>query len=281
METIEEKMKTGEIRFSEDGKRLIRRTYLADMGGLPPSSLWIDLEDTGHNRQAKYELKKLFPDEKVTDLFSTPKPEKLVQKIFMLASDEGDLVLDSFLGSGTTSAVAHKMKRRHIGIEMGEHAATHCQPRIQKVVDGEQGGVSETQNWQGGGGFRFYRLGAHAFDEDGQICADIRFPVLAAHVWFSETSTPWNGTGDSPAIGIHDGKAYALLYNGILGDKRPQGGNVLTGRTLEVIRDEIQKIKKGFSGQVIVYGESSRMGDARLKAENIIFKQTPYDMKAR
>ena len=280
-ETLNKMIKTGEVRFLDNGTRLQKRTYLADQKGLSASTLWHDLDDTGHNRQAKYEQKKLWPEIITSKLFDTPKPEKLLRKILSIATQKGDLVLDSFIGSATTSAVAQKMERRHIGIEMGEQALTFSQPRLQKVIDGEQGGISKAVNWQGGGGFRFYRLGEKAFDEDGRICADIRFPVLAAHVWFSETSTPWNGAEDSPAIGIHDGVAYALLYNGILGDKRPQGGNVLTGRTLQIIRDEIQKIEKDFIGQVIVYGESSRMGDARLKAENIIFKQTPYDVKAR
>jgi len=236
------------------------------------------LLDVKTSRQAKAHQRKLIAR---GELFETVKPEQLIERIFEICTDYGDLVLDSFIGSGTTPAVAEKMGRRYIGVEMGVHAETHSQPRLQKVIDGEQGGISEAVNWRGGGGFRFYRLGANAFDEDGRICTDISFPVLAAHVWFSETSTPWNGAGDSPAIGIHGGKAYALLYNGILGDKRPQGGNVLTGRTLEIIWEEIQKIEKGFSGQVIVYGESSRMGAARLKTENIIFKQTPYDVKAR
>ncbi|QQR68197.1 MAG: site-specific DNA-methyltransferase [Alphaproteobacteria bacterium] len=158
-ETIEEKMKTGEIRYSPDYTRLIRRTYLADMEGLPPSTLWTDLEETGHNRQAKYELKNLFPDVKVTDLFGTPKPERLLQKILLLATNPGDLVLDSFAGSGTTGAVAHKMGRRWIMIELGEHCHTHIIPRLKKVIDGEdKGGITEAVGWKGGGGFRYYAL---------------------------------------------------------------------------------------------------------------------------
>jgi adenine-specific DNA-methyltransferase len=94
-------MKTGEIRFSADGKRIVRRTYLADLEGLPPSSLWGDIEETGHNRQAKYELKNLFPETAVTDLFGTPKPERLLRKILELSTRPDDLVLDSFAGSGT------------------------------------------------------------------------------------------------------------------------------------------------------------------------------------
>ena len=157
-ETIQDKMKTGEIRFSDDETRLIRRTYLNDMEGLPPSTLWTDLDTTGHTRKAKYELKNLFPEVPVTSLFSTPKPELLINYILQLTTEPGDLVLDSFLGSGTTAAVAHKMGRRYIGIELGEHCYTHCLPRLKAVVDGEQGGISKAQNWQGGGGFKFYEL---------------------------------------------------------------------------------------------------------------------------
>ncbi|WP_448133491.1 site-specific DNA-methyltransferase [Stenotrophomonas rhizophila] len=159
-DTIAEKMNTGEIRFSEDGKRIIRRTYLRDMDkGLPPSNLWASLENTGHNRQAKYELKNLFPDVPTVELFSTPKPEKLLQKILELATNEGDLVLDSFAGSGTTGAVAHKMGRQWIMVELGEHCHTHIIPRLKKVIDDEdKGGVTEGTGWKGGGGFRYYVL---------------------------------------------------------------------------------------------------------------------------
>lgn len=158
-ETMAEKIATGEIRFTADGRNIRRRTYLEDMKGLPPSTLWADLEKTGHNRQAKYELKNLFPDVMVSDLFGTPKPERLISQIFELATNEGDLVLDSFAGSGTTGAVAHKMRRQWIMIELGEHCHTHIIPRLNKVIDGDDlGGITEATEWQGGGGFRYYRL---------------------------------------------------------------------------------------------------------------------------
>lgn len=167
METIQEKLSTGELRFSEDGKRLIRRTYLADMEGLPPSTLWTDLEETGHNRQAKYELKNLFPEVKVTDLFGTPKPERLVSKVLNLATEVGDLVLDSFAGSGTTGAVAQKMRRKWILVEIGDHCHTHIIPRLKKVIDGEdKGGVTEACDWKGGGGFRYYKLASSLLQQD-------------------------------------------------------------------------------------------------------------------
>lgn len=201
------------------------------------------------------------------------KPEALIKRILELTTAPGDLVLDSFLGSGTTAAVAHKMGRRYIGVEIGEHAVTHCIPRLQKVIEGEQGGISKAVNWQGGGGFRFYRLGEAVFAEDGAIRPDVTFSRLAAHVWFAETGVPLSRRPDSPLLGVHDGTACYLLYNGILGDRSAAGGNVLTGRVLGILPPH--------DGPKVVYGERSMFSPARLKELGITFKQTPYDIKGR
>ena len=156
---VQEMIDRKELVFSKDGTRVIKKTYLADQGGLSPSTIWDDLDATGHNRQAKYELKKLFPDVTTSELFATPKPERLIKRVLEIATNPNDLVLDSFAGSGTTGAVAQKMGRRWIMIELGEHCHTHIMPRLQKVIDGEdQGGISKTVNWKGGGGFRYYKL---------------------------------------------------------------------------------------------------------------------------
>jgi adenine-specific DNA-methyltransferase len=244
--------------------------------GVTPQTFW-SYEEVGHTQEAKQEILALFHG----DVFLTPKPERLMERVIQIGSNPGDLVLDSFLGSGTTVAVAHKMGRRYIGIETGEHAVTHCAPRLKKVVEGEQGGISKNVKWQGGGGFRFYRLGERAFDAQGRIRDGIRFPILAAHVWFSETGRPWNGKGKSPLLGFDSERAFALLYNGILGDKTQKGGNVLTRETLAVIRHKIATKKHGFSGTLTIYGEASRLSDATLARKGITFKQTPYDVKAR
>ncbi len=259
------------ITFGKNGnnKPCIKR-FLSEIEnkGIVAKSIW-PYKEVGENRNARQEVKK-FNDE---NPFATPKPEKLIQRILTLATNNNDLVLDSFLGSGTTAAVAHKMNRRYIGIEMGEHAKTHCAVRLQKVIDGEKGGISRDVNWNGGGGFRFYHLGAVIFDEDGHINPEIRFPHLAAHIWFSETHMPYTGKGDSPLLGVHNEVAYYLLYNGILGDKRANSGNVLTGKILDNLPDH--------PGPKVIYGEISRLSAARLARNRITFKQTPYDIKAR
>ena len=165
--TLLDMVETGEITFSPDGRRVIKKTYLKNQRGLSPSTMWDDIEDTGHNRQAKYELKKLFPQVETAELFSTPKPERLIRKMLMIATRPGDLVLDSFAGSGTTGAVAHKMGRRWIMVEMGEHCHTHIIPRLQKVIDGEdRGGITKSVDWKSGGGFRFYRLAPSLLEKD-------------------------------------------------------------------------------------------------------------------
>lgn len=165
-QTLKEKMATGEIRFTDDYTGIRRRTYLYEQKGLPPSSLWADIAVTGHTRQAKYEQKKLFPEMNKNTWFATPKPERLIRQILTIASNKGDIVLDSFLGSGTTAAVAQKMGRQWIGIELGDHCYTHCKPRLDRVIDGEQGGISKEEKWTGGGGYKFYELAPTLLVED-------------------------------------------------------------------------------------------------------------------
>jgi adenine-specific DNA-methyltransferase len=269
----------GRIYFGKDENsqpNVIR--YLSEVEGMTPWTWWPSSE-VGHTDEAKKEMHALFGKK---NAFDTPKPERLIERILHIASNPGDLIMDTFLGSGTTAAVAHKMGRRYIGVEMGDHARDHCAVRQQKVIDGEQGGISQAVNWQGGGGYRFFTLGAPVYDEDGHICPDITFENLAAHIWFSETQYAWHKPAAlNTVLGVQGDTAYALLYNGILGDRKPQGGNVLTTKTLQVIRDDLAKTHPDFAGQLVVYGESSRLRGPRLDTEKIIFKQTPYDVKAR
>ncbi|OYQ45477.1 site-specific DNA-methyltransferase [Flavobacterium aurantiibacter] len=163
LKRYEELVEDNRIWFGADGNNVPRiKKFLTEVqDGITPLTIWWR-DEVGDNQQAKKEVKDLFPD----DPFGTPKPERLLERVLMLGSNEGDLVLDSFLGSGTTAAVAHKMGRRYIGVELGEHAKTHCFPRLKQVVDGEQGGISKAVNWQGGGGFKFYTLAPSLLKQD-------------------------------------------------------------------------------------------------------------------
>jgi adenine-specific DNA-methyltransferase len=214
------------------------------------------------------------------------------------------------------------MGRRWIGIEMGDHAATHCLPRLQKVIAGEQGGISKAVGWgptagaadnaaanggawAGGGGFRFMRLGATVFDEAGRIHPAVRFATLAAFVWQQETGAafdPQAAKPGTPYLGTHyvfdsclrssDGGYEAilpirqpqfacyLLFNGILGDKRPAGGNVLTLAVLDALL-ALHATTFEPSAPLLVYGEACRLGEERLKLARVTFKHIPYDVRAR
>jgi len=263
----------GRIYWGKDGNAqpsIIR--YLSEVEGLVPWTWWPH-EDVGHTDESKKECNILFGADVS---FGTPKPERLLQRILHIASNPGDLVLDSFLGSGTTAAVAHKMGRRWIGIEMGDHAVSHFIPRMEKVIAGEQGGISKTVEWQGGGGFRFHTLGEPVFDADGGIHPNVRFEPLAAYLWHFETGDAARQEFTAPFLGSHNNTAYYLLYNGILGDRRPQGGNVLTSSVLAYLHESFPH-----DGPRVIYGETTRLGEARLREANIIFKQIPYDIKAR
>ena len=154
------------IWFGENGNNVPRlKRFLSEVADSVPATTWWDYSNFGHNDEARREQKALNLDS--NDLFSTPKPEKLISKIIELSSNLGDLVLDSFGGSGTTGAVAHKMGRRWIMVELGEHCHTHIVPRLKKVIDGEdQGGISKAVNWQGGGGFRYLRLAPSLLKKD-------------------------------------------------------------------------------------------------------------------
>jgi adenine-specific DNA-methyltransferase len=133
------------------------------VGDLVPRTLW-SKEDVGSNRTSKNEMRGLFPGD---SSFETPKPERLIERILRIATVPGDVVLDSFAGSGTTGAVAHKMGRHWIMVELGEHCHTHILPRMRKVIDGEDpGGITESVDWKGGGGFRYFRIAPSLLRKD-------------------------------------------------------------------------------------------------------------------
>mgnify|MGYP001179677399 CR=1 FL=1 len=165
-ERMELEILKNNIWFGKDGNGAPRiKKFLSETTiGITPETLWL-ADEVGTNDMAKKHLLKLFPDSPV---FDTPKPEQLIKRILDIATNEGDLVLDAYLGSGSTAAVAHKMNRRYIGIELGDHILDIVVPRMRRVIEGETGGISEEVNWRGGGGFKFYQL----------ICAYDRNKVL-------------------------------------------------------------------------------------------------------
>jgi adenine-specific DNA-methyltransferase len=270
---FERQRSLGEIYFGKDGNAMpTKKVYLKNAKQGVIARTWWPYKEVGGNQDAKREVLALFGDSG----FITPKPEALLHRVLTIATNQGDLVLDSFGGSGTTGAVAHKMRRRWIMVELGEHAVTHDLPRMQKVIEGEQGGISQAVNWQGGGGFRFLRLGEPMFNADGSIHSAVRFATLASFVWMQETGLAKSGLWKVPKLGVHEGRGIYLLFNGILGDKRPQSGNVLTNEVLAAI-DSICP----HEGPKIIYGEACRLGAARLAAVGVTFKHIPYDVKAR
>lgn len=186
-DTFAEMVRDNRIWFGVDGNNVpaVKR-FLTDVKqGMTSMTIW-KYTEVGHNQDAKKEVK-IFNSESV---FATPKPERLIERILTLGSNPGDLVLDSFLGSGTTAAVAHKMGRRYIGIEMGNHAYTHCKKRLDMVISGEdKGGISKAVNWQGGGGYRFYELAPTLINTDEfgeyiinpEYSADMLAAAMALH----------------------------------------------------------------------------------------------------
>ena len=184
------------------------------------------------------------------------KPEALVNIILQMATKPNEYVLDSFLGSATTAAVAQKMRRRFIGMEIGSHAITHCIPRLQKVIEGEQGEISTA-----------------VFDQFGSINPSVDFETLAAYVWQKETNTV-TVPSRSPYLGTSGNISIFLLYNGVLGDRRPEAGNVLTTKILRMLEKEFP-----LDGQKIIYGEAViGLTDSELNKKGITFKQIPYDV---
>lgn len=212
--------------------------------------------------------------------FTFPKPVGLISYLIRAFSKGSDIVLDSFAGSGTTGHAVLEAnaldggERRFLLIEHRVETADRiAQPRLAAVISGKLNVEAEVS----GGGFAFYRLGDPVFDESGAINSDIAFGPLAAHIWFAETGAPVTSVNFGPFLGSHDGRGLALLYNGILGDKSASGGNVLTRKTLIIIRASAGD----FSGPMTIYGEACRLSPDTLKAEGLSFKQTPYDVRAR
>ncbi|WP_236640206.1 site-specific DNA-methyltransferase [Tepidimonas charontis] len=268
----------GRIWWGESGNNMPRlKRYLSDVkDGVVPQTMWF-YKDVGHTQEAKKELLELVDFNTSDDVFITPKPTRLIQRILQIATDKDSLILDSFAGSGTTAHAVLKQnaedggKRRFILVEMDENIARNVTAeRVRRAALGYTNAKGQAVTGLGSG-FQFCRLSAEPlFDADGQIRRDVTFAQLAEFVWFTETGTGFTGTADSPLLGVHEGRAIYLLYNGILKDRSIGGGNVLTGPVFDTLPK--------FAGPKVIYAAANRMG-ARAAREGITFKQTPYALE--
>ncbi|MCC7351429.1 MAG: site-specific DNA-methyltransferase [Phycisphaerales bacterium] len=278
------------VWFGANGNNMprLKRFRSEVQEGIVPQTIWMHSE-VGNTQEAKKELVAVVDFNSSDDVFITPKPTRLMQRVFEIAADSTSLILDSFAGSGTTGHAVLQMNkadggnRRFICIEMDETIARDVtSQRLRKVVEGYTNAKGQAVEGLGGG-FRFCTLGKPLFDEFGSIDPDVKFSELAAHVFFSETGSPLpkrrppphpspGVPGEGALLGVFEGRAVYLLFNGILGDKKPNGGNVLTGAVLESL--------PGHDGPKVIYGEACRLGETRLKAANITFKQVPWEVRA-
>jgi adenine-specific DNA-methyltransferase len=248
--------------------------------GVVPQTMWF-YKEVGHTQDAKKELLQLveFPDS--DSVFVTPKPTRLIQRVVEIGANPGDLILDSFAGSGTTGhavlklnqAAPDKEPHRFILVEMESKVAREVTAeRVRRVAQGYTNAKGEKVEGLGGG-FRFCELGEPLFDEGGKIRETVSFADLARHVYFTETGEPLprERVTKSPFLGVCRGVGIYLLYNGILADKSANGGNVLTRAVLAQL--------PLFDGQKVIYCAGCLLGRDRLQAERIIVRQTPYEIK--
>jgi DNA modification methylase len=245
--------------------------------GVVPVDLWT-YQEAGTTDEGGTELKGIFGEA----VFENPKPTSLIERIVRLVCKDDSIVMDSFAGSGTTGHAVLSVnqqdggRRRFLLIEMEENVCTGVTVRrLEAAIEGYESAKEGNDDKVAGlgGGFRYCTLGIPLFDERGQIGEEVKFGDLAAHVFFTETGVPLpkRATGRTPFLGVHDGKAVYLLFNGVMGDKRVDGGNVLTGPVLEKFRRH--------HGLRVIYGEACRLSAARLRRENIVFRQIPYEIK--
>lgn len=263
----------GRIYFGKTGKsqpQVIR--YLSEVEGMVPWT-WMPHEEVGHTDEAKKELYSVLG---TSCNFDTPKPSRLIRRFLQIASGGPSLILDSFAGSGTTAHAVLKQnaadggKRKFILVEMEPKIAKEITAeRVRRVIDGFTNSKGETIEGLGGG-FQYCRLSDEPlFNEFGAIREDVSFAQLAEFVWFVETGTGYASDQlKSPLLGVHEGRAIYLLYNGILKDRKINGGNILTGPVFSGLPKH--------EGPKVIYAAANKLGGPRCDREQIIFKQTPY-----
>jgi adenine-specific DNA-methyltransferase len=271
------------VFWGQGGKNRTPRfkRFLTDVGGVVPRTVMLHSE-VGHNQAAKREILEIFHG--YDEVFATPKPVSLIQRLIQIGSFDGDLILDSFAGSGTTGhAVLDLNKqdggnRKFILVEMDEGIAGKVTAeRLRRVINGYDKGGDSTKPVEGlGGGFRFCRLGVPLFDEFGDIANEVTFPDLAAHIFFSETGVPIPHRAQNACLGVFQGRAVYLLFDAANAQTpRETAGNVLTPDRLASLPEPLE----GFEGLRVVYAEGCTVSAERLKTANVVFKQIPYQVE--
>lgn len=267
---VYEMLERGEIVFTEDETRIIKKTYLKDQTGIVPSNIWYDVEETGHNRNAKYELIKIFKELKTSEIFRTPKPVKFIDKILRIGVDKNSIILDSFAGSGTTAhAVLNLNKqdggnRKFILIEMEDYAETITAERVKRVIKGYGEGSKAVEG--SGGSFDFYELGQPIFLENGNLNEEVGIERLRQYVCYTETKTP-PGTvehsDNSYFLKKHNDTAYYFFYE---------------AKSTTTLNHAFLATIKTIAEQYVIYADNCLLTREYMAKHNIIFKKIPRDI---
>jgi adenine-specific DNA-methyltransferase len=271
------------IWWGKDGNNVPRvKRFLTDVkDGIVPETLWLHTE-VGNTQEAKKELVSICDFEDSASVFITPKPTRLIRRILDIGSDKDSIIFDTFAGSGTTGQAvlaANKADggtRKCVLVEvLPEVADRVTRQRLQRVCEGYEGSSGVTIDGLGSG-FRYCKLGRTLLDEFGDINGDVPFTDLARYVYLLETGVPIpkRPKKDCPLLGVHQGRAIYLLYNGVLGDRRPAGGNVLTNSVLAGL-----PAHPDGKGSRVIFGEATRLSESTLARENIVFRQIPYSLR--
>ncbi|PEN06649.1 site-specific DNA-methyltransferase [Longimonas halophila] len=339
-EKLERLDANNQIWWGKEGDSIPQlKRFLSDVqDGLVPQTLWT-YDEVGHTQEAKKELVEICDFDSSGDVFVTPKPTRLIERILEIATDPGDLVLDSFAGTGTTGHAVLKKNaadgydRRFILVELEEDVAENVTlQRLKRATEGYEyegtekttlmekeiqvrelkkgneiyaeseaikqeneddydtisrsmddgvftltGKIKVTDRKEGlGSGMRYATLGPVLMDANGTVRRDVAYNDLARHIHYAETGAPLPADADMnpPLVSQHDGMAIYLLYNGVLGDARPEGGNVLTRSVLNDLPTN------GTSGPKIVYGVACRVSETACNQHGVIFRQIPYDVRS-
>lgn len=266
-ETMQSYIDNGDVVFLDGGKRILKKTYLKDQKGIVPSDIWWDIETTGHNRNAKYELKKIFPELKTSEIFSTPKPSKFIKRILDIATNKDSIILDSFAGSGTTAhAVLQKNKedggnRHYILIELGDYADSVTAERVKRVMKGYSGVAGL------GGAFDYYELGPSLFDKDGFLNEEVGEDTIREYVYYSETRQHLTRKREEKSkylLDTYGGTAYYFYYE-------PHTMTVLDSKSPLHIKEK--------ADLYIIYADVCYLPDDYMQKHHIIFKKIPRDIR--